>query len=268
MARPVNVERLQSNIAWAVAHGLGARDLIPMLERLIRHAPAGSDCKISAQRQLAELIVEHAPWRAALLTRDVLQHKDDDRAWALFGLAHTLLGNHRVARRAYSRALARAPGCASYAHNLGHLIDVAFDQPREALRWLKQAHGYAPDEEEIAASYAHALARCRQLPEALAVLERVLNSRTKAVALLQRWVTRPNTVPAHRSAGAARSMGSAGARNPRQSSVAPGVVEELVDSEAQESTELGSYSAAELSAAGGRSSSSSHGSGDHLAPPV
>jgi tetratricopeptide (TPR) repeat protein len=186
----VNVERLQSNIAWAVAHGLGARDLIPMLERLIRHAASGSDCKISAQRQLAELIVERAPWRAALLTRDVLQHKDDDRAWALFGLAHTLLGNHRVARRAYSRALARAPGCASYAHNLGHLIDVAFDQPREALRWLKQAHGHAPDEEEIAASYAHALARCQQVPEAIAVLERVLNSRAKALALLQRWLTR------------------------------------------------------------------------------
>jgi tetratricopeptide (TPR) repeat protein len=195
MARPVNVERLQSNIAWAVAHGLGARDLIPMLERLIRHAPIGSDCKISAQRQLAELIVEHAPWRAALLTRAVLQHKDDDRAWALFGLAHTLLGNHRAARRAYSRALARAPGCASYAHNLGHLIDVAFDQPREALRWLKQAHGHAPDEEEIAASYAHALARSQQVPEAIAVLERVLNSRTKALALLQRWLTRRSVAP-------------------------------------------------------------------------
>jgi len=196
MARPVNVERLQSNIAWAVAHGLGARDLIPMLERLIRHAPVGSDCKISAQRQLAELIVERAPWRAALLTRDVLQHKDDDRAWALFGLAHTLLGNHRLARRAYSRALARAPGCASYAHNLGHLIDVAFDQPREALRWLKQAHGHAPDEEEIAASYAHALARSQQVPEAIAVLERVLNSRAKAVALLQRWLARRSVAPA------------------------------------------------------------------------
>jgi tetratricopeptide (TPR) repeat protein len=195
MARPVNVERLQSNIAWAVAHGLGARDLIPMLERLIRHAPMGSDCKISAQRQLAELIVEHAPWRAALLTRDVLQHKDDDRAWALLGLAHTLLGNHRAARRAYSRALARAPGCASYAHNLGHLIDVAFDQPRDALRWLKQAHGAAPDEEEIAASYAHALARSEQMTEAVAVLQRVLNSRSKALALLQRWLSRRGRAP-------------------------------------------------------------------------
>jgi tetratricopeptide (TPR) repeat protein len=190
MARPVNVERLQSNIAWAVAHGLGARDLIPMLERLIEHAPLGSDCKIAAERQLAELIVESAPWRAALLTRDVLKHKDDDRAWALFGLAHTLLGNHRSARRAYVRALARSPGCASYAHNLGHLIDVAFDQPREALRWLKQAHGAAPDEEEIAASYAHALARSEQVPQALAVLERVLNSRDRASKLIDRWLSR------------------------------------------------------------------------------
>lgn len=201
MARPVNVERLQSNIAWAVAHGLGPRDLIPMLERLIAHAPGGSDCKISAERQLAELIVENAPWRAALLTREVLKHKDDDRAWALLGLAHTLLGNHRAARSAYLKALARAPGCASYAHNLGHLIDVAFNQPREALRWLKQAHGAAPDEEEIAASYAHALARSEQIPQAVAVLEKVLNSRDRALKLLNRWLDRAGRFPLEHSAG-------------------------------------------------------------------
>jgi len=190
MARPVNVDRLQSNIAWAVAHGLGARDLIPMLERLIEHAAAGSDCRLAAERQLAELIVEKAPWRAAVLTRNVLARQDDDRAWALYGLAHTLLGNHRVARGAYVRALARAPGCASYAHNLGHLIDVAFEQPREALRWLKQAHGAAPTEEEIAASYAHALVRCDQVPQALAVLERVFRSHERATKLVERWLGR------------------------------------------------------------------------------
>ncbi len=187
MARPVNVERLQSNIAWAVAHGLGARDLIPMLERLIEHAPRGSECRVAAERQLAELIVESAPWRAALLTRAVLEHKDDDRAWALFGLAHTLLGNHVSAKKAYLRALARAPGCASYAHNLGHLIDVAFDRPREALRWLKQAHGAAPHEEEIAASYAHALARSGQVSDAVSILTRVVGSKRRAVELLDRW---------------------------------------------------------------------------------
>lgn len=181
-----------------------------MLERLIEHAPAGSDCKVAAERQLAELIVEHAPWRAALLTRDVLQHKDDDRAWALYGLAHTLLGNHRAARSAYLRALARAPGCASYAHNLGHLIDVAFDQPREALRWLQQAHAAAPNEEEIAASYAHALARTDQLARATAVLERVFNSKERAHQLLRRWLGRqgrPLASSPRRIAG--RQMGRA-----------------------------------------------------------
>jgi len=161
-----------------------------MLERLIEHAPRGSDCRLAAERQLAELIVEKSPWRAAVLTRAVLVHKDDDRAWALYGLAHTLLGNHRTARSAYMRALARAPGCASYAHNLGHLIDVAFEQPREALRWLKQAHGAAPLEEEIAASYAHALVRSDQLQQALGVLERVFRSRERATKLVARWLGR------------------------------------------------------------------------------
>ena len=158
-----------------------------MLERLIEHAPRGSECRVAAERQLAELIVESAPWRAALLTRAVLEHKDDDRAWALFGLAHTLLGNHVSAKKAYLRALARAPGCASYAHNLGHLIDVAFDRPREALRWLKQAHGAAPHEEEIAASYAHALARSGQVSDAVSILTRVVGSKRRAVELLDRW---------------------------------------------------------------------------------
>jgi predicted Zn-dependent protease len=188
MARPVNVERLQSNIAWAVAHGLGARDLIPLLERLIRHSEPGSECRLAAERQLAELIVERAPWRAAVLTRGVLQHKDDDGAWALFGLAHTLLGNHRSARRAYVRALSRAPGCPSYAHNLGHLIDVAFNQPHQALRWLRQAHVAAPGEREIAASYAHALARSGCIDEAHAVLKPVLGSPDAARELLDRWL--------------------------------------------------------------------------------
>jgi len=188
MARPVNVERLQSNIAWAVAHGLGARDLIPLLERLIRHAEPGSECRVAAQRQLAELIVETSPWRAAVLTRSVLEHKDDDGAWALFGLAHTLLGNHRSARRAYLRALSRAPGCASYAHNLGHLIDVAFDQPQAALRWLRQAYLAAPGEREIAASYAHALARSGCLDEARAILEPAIGCCDAAGELLDRWL--------------------------------------------------------------------------------
>ena len=110
---------------------------------------------------------------------------------------------------------------------------MAFDQPREALRWLKQAHGYAPDEEEIAASYAHALARCQQLPEAIAVLERVLNSRSKALALLQRWLTRRNTVPVHHSAGSPHAQRRADGDADGSS--------DLTDSEALESVDLGAY---------------------------
>jgi len=187
MARPVNVERLRSNIAWAMAHGLGARDLIPMLERLVRHAVPGSECSVAAKRQLAELIVETAPWRAALLARDVLSFQEDDRAWGLLGLAHTLLGNHQSARHAYRRALRLAPGCASYAHNLGHLIDVVFDRPREALGWLRRAHLAAPEEAEIAASYAHALARSERVHEATEVLTVALKSSESAQRLLERW---------------------------------------------------------------------------------
>lgn len=190
MGRPVNVERLQSNIAWAVAHGLGARDLVPLLERLIQHSERGSECRLSAERQLAELIVERSPWRAALLARRVLARYDDDGAWALLGLAHALMGHHRAARRAYQHALARAPGCASYAHNLGHLIDVAFDRPREALRWLRQAHAAAPEEREIAASYAHALARSGNVEQAREVLEPAVGCGTTASELLERWLRR------------------------------------------------------------------------------
>jgi hypothetical protein len=60
---------------------------------------------------------------------------------------------------------------------------------------FKQAHGAAPDEEEIAASYAHALARSEQVPQALAVLERVLNSRDRAGKLIDRWLSRKSRFP-------------------------------------------------------------------------
>lgn len=172
-----------------------------MLERLVRHALPGSECSVAAKRQLAELIVETSPWRAALLARDVLKHQEDDRAWGLLGLAHTLLGNHQSARRAYHRALRLAPGCASYAHNLGHLIDVVFNRPREALHWLRRAHLAAPDEAEIAASYAHALARSERLQEAAAILTAALQSSEGAWRLLERWRERPTTPSRSTSAG-------------------------------------------------------------------
>lgn len=187
MSRPVSVEQLQSDIAWAVSNGLGPSDLVPMLRRLIQQAEPGSDSQLMAKTQLAELLVERSPWNAALLARQVLAHRDDDRLWGLLGLAHTLLGNHRSARASYQEALARAPQCASYAHNLGHLLDIAFDAPRQALRWLEQAHRALPEEEEVAASLAHALARCGQGERAEQLLVSALGSTAEAEKVLERW---------------------------------------------------------------------------------
>lgn len=190
MPQPINVERLQSNIAWAVANGLGARDLVPMLDRLIQHAPEGSECQLDAQRQLAEYLVELNPWRSSLLIRSVLRRQEDDRAWAIYGLAQILLGNHRSARRAYRKALALAPRCASYAHNLGHLLDVVFGEPHSALPMLRQAYLDAPQEEEIAASYAHALCGTGQRRAAVDLMEGIVGSRAAAWTQVRQWIKR------------------------------------------------------------------------------
>ncbi len=88
-----------------------------------------------AHRQLAEVLLERDPWRAALHARRVVHMRpEDDRAWAALGLSQSLLGNHQYASRALARALARSPDNPWYAHNLGHTLDVALDKPREAVR--------------------------------------------------------------------------------------------------------------------------------------
>src|ERR1041385_6051193 len=68
----VDVERLESDVVWALERGLGPRDLVPMLERLKRHAPRGSTAACFANIELAELLLQTRPWRAALLAREVL----------------------------------------------------------------------------------------------------------------------------------------------------------------------------------------------------
>jgi tetratricopeptide (TPR) repeat protein len=173
--RPRDLDRLLNDVAWAMERGLGARDLIPMLEKVVARAPRGSRAALFAERELAERLVERAPWRAAVMARGVLAHGDDDRAWAVLGIAHTLLGNYRSAKKAYLRALALSPGCPWYSHNLGHLIDVALDRPREALSHLSAAYRAEPGEAEIAASFAHALARAGRVSEARRVLGRALD---------------------------------------------------------------------------------------------
>lgn len=190
--RAPNVDRLYSDIEWALAHGLPPRELVPMLEKLLRHAPGHSPHAVFAKRQLAELIVQRAPWRAARLAKDVLAVlPEDDRAWAALGLAHTLLGNFHSAEKAYREALYLAPCSPWYAHNLGHLLDIALDRPRDALKYLAAAHRSLPHEPEISGSYAHALARADRWAEAVPLLARALDRDSEAAeAMLRDWLSR------------------------------------------------------------------------------
>jgi Flp pilus assembly protein TadD len=101
------------------------------------------------------------------------------------------MGHYRAAARAFSQALAFSPGCASYAHNLGHLLDAGLDRPGEALPWLSRAYEARPNDEEVAASFAHALARLGRRTEAHAVLEAALGTASDAGELLDRWLGEP-----------------------------------------------------------------------------
>lgn len=165
-------------------------EILPLLARLARASKQGTDHWIFAHRHLAELAAPREPWRAALFARRVIEHApNDDGAWAVLGLAQSLLGNYRFAARAYERALTLAPGNPWYAHNLGHLYDVVFDRPADALPLLAKATLARTGEPEIAASYAHALARCGELGMAKRVLRRAIrHGATSDQAALERWI--------------------------------------------------------------------------------
>lgn len=149
----------------------GGDEATALLVRLAREAEPGGDAWVFAHRHLAEVAADRDPWRAALLARRVIAERPDDaHAWALLGLACSLLGHTRAATSAYERALAQTPDNPYYAHNLGHLYDVGLDRIDDAIRWLARAVARAPGDPEIAASYAHALARAGRMPEARRVL--------------------------------------------------------------------------------------------------
>jgi tetratricopeptide (TPR) repeat protein len=190
--RAVDIEKLQNDVEWALQRGLAARDLVPMLERLRAHAPRGSDAARFAGTELAEQLLSTSPWRSAVLAHEVLRHEESDRTWAVLGLALSLMGHYRSAARAFSQALAFSPACASYAHNLGHLLDAGLGRPAEALRWLARAHEARPNDEEVAASFAHALVRLGRDAEAREVLETVLGTASDAGELLARWQANPD----------------------------------------------------------------------------
>ncbi|MGK4004975.1 hypothetical protein WMF31_20265 [Sorangium sp. So ce1036] len=185
-----DIDRLRRDIDRALADRLDADRVLPLLARLARATAPGSEPWIYAHRHLAEMGVEHDPWRAALFARRVLRfHDEDDGAWAVLGLAQSLLGNYRYAARAYERALAIAPDNPWYAHNLGHLYDVALNRPHDALPLLAQATEAQTGEADIAASYAHALARCGKLVLAKKILKRAIRHGATADQMaLWRWL--------------------------------------------------------------------------------
>lgn len=182
--------RLRQEIERALRRAFDPADVLPRLARLARLAPPASDDGIFAHRQLAELLVERHPWRAAIHARRALQHRSgDDRAWAVLAFCQTLLGNFRSAAAAYKQAIACAPANPWYAHNLGHLLDVALGAPERAVPWLKSAYAAKSDNSEIVASYAHALARAGQTANARAILERALERfESRELEALLRWL--------------------------------------------------------------------------------
>lgn len=143
-----------------------------LLTQLVSAAEEGSEASLFAHRHLAELHLEDNPWRAALHLRRVLAHcTEDDVVHALMGLCHALLGNYQVAVRSYREASNLAPQTPWYHHNLGHLMDVALDDPAGAESHLRRAYELEPEHDEIIGSLAHCAARLGDLDQAQTLAE-------------------------------------------------------------------------------------------------
>lgn len=182
--------QLRREIEQALRHAFDPADVLPRLDRLSRLASPWSEEGIFAHRKLAELLVERHPWRAAIYAKRALAHDGgDDRSWAVLAFSHTLLGHFRSAVAAYKRATACAPSNPWYAHNLGHLLDVALGEPERALPWLRTAYLAKSDNSEIVASYVHALAAATRMTEAKRVLDDALERfDSHELGALKRWV--------------------------------------------------------------------------------
>lgn len=183
-----SIECLYTDVEWALSQGLPRRELSAMLERLVKAAEPRSSYALYGKRQLSELLVESVPFRAARLAHEILEVEPCDRAYAVLGLAHLLLGNYRLSERAYRAALRMVPHCPWYAHNLGHLLDVGLNRSAEALPLLELARRLLPHEPEIAGSLAHALVKEGKTREAMPhLLLAVRDDENRASELLQEW---------------------------------------------------------------------------------
>jgi Tfp pilus assembly protein PilF len=189
------VEVLFDDVRWAIDSDLSPRELCTMLTRLLREAPPLSEAALFAQRHLARLLLREQPFRAARLLRDALKAAPlDDELWGTLGIALTVLGQYRSAAHAHRRALSLAPGSVTHLHNLGHLLDVGLARPDQGLPYLAAAHRSLACEEEIASSYAHALAGAGQSAKARELLMKVLEwSGPRADEQLAAWLVARQT---------------------------------------------------------------------------
>ncbi len=184
-------QRMRGDVELALRTSLDPRRVLPLLHKLARAAEPGSDDHVFAHRQLAEILLERDPWRAAVHARRVtLERPQDDRGWAALGLSQSLLGHYRYAAASFEKALACAPANPWYAHNLGHLLDVALDRPRQAVSHLRSAYRSTGHNREVASSLAHALGRSGARAEARRVLSRAMRKgASREEQALWRWLT-------------------------------------------------------------------------------
>lgn len=194
----MDLARLERSLDWALRNELPHAELVRMLRPLVRATHAKTEQGCRARLQLAEhLLLSHAPqqakraaWEALGLIRAVLDHSTDleftRRAQGARGLAFSLLGHFKAARRAYLRALAIDPGDPVCAHNLGHL-EVVLGTPARGLRWLEAAQRALPADREVAASLGHALLRLGRVAEARSVLRRVCDDARQVDRWLKSW---------------------------------------------------------------------------------
>jgi predicted Zn-dependent protease len=183
------VEHLMTDVAFALEHGLDARDLVPMLQTLANRAEPGSEASRFARLHLARHMLRSSPFRAARLSYSVtVEEPQNDEAWGLYGLSLTVLGHFRAAKRALFQATTLAPRHPGHAHNLGHLLDVGFNRPKSALPWLERAFNLAKDVPSIACSYAHALCRTGRGKNAFDVLRRYGSMDAESASMtLEQW---------------------------------------------------------------------------------
>lgn len=175
-SRTTQAAALYGQLQRAVDAGRARAFLLPRLEQLAELAPEGSEAWSFAEQNLAEMQLQQAPWRAAIHARRLATAcPRNDIGHALFALAQLIQSNHRPAIAAFRRAVALRPKNPWYLHNLGHLLDVTQDDPKEGLRYLKQAHQLLPSDLEVASSLIHCYARTGDREAAQEVLAQQLD---------------------------------------------------------------------------------------------